>query len=91
MFFIEKLKFYSRGIKCIVKVGNLFHYSVQILLSSRFLSNLRVKIYKIILSHVFYMVVKHSPLTLREERRLKVFENRIPTLIFGLMSDDTGD
>jgi hypothetical protein len=37
-------------IKCIIKAGNSFYYSVQTLLSSRLLSkNLKIKIYETIL------------------------------------------
>jgi hypothetical protein len=53
-------------------------------LSSRLLSrNVKVKIYKtIILSIVLYGCETWS-LTLREEHRLRVFENRVMRRIFG--------
>ena len=65
-------------IKCRLKAGNSCYYSVQTLLSSRLLSkNLKIKIYKtIILPVVLYGSYTWS-LTLREECRLRVFENRI--------------
>ena len=64
-------------VKCRLKAGNS-DYSVQTLFSSRLLSkNLKIKIYKrIILSVVLYGSEAWS-LTLREEHRLRVFENRI--------------
>ena len=73
-------------IKCILKAGNICYYSVQTLLSSRFPSNyLKIKIYKIIiLPIVLYGCETWSPMsTLREECKLRVFENRILRQIFG--------
>ena len=63
-------------IKCRLKGGNSSHYSVQTLLSSRLLlKNLKIKIYKIIMSILYDCEIQ--VLTLREEYRLKVFESRI--------------
>ena len=61
---------------------------MQSLLSSSLLSkNLKIKIYRtIILSVVLYGCETWS-LTLREERRLRVFENRVLRRIFGLERD----
>jgi hypothetical protein len=58
--------------------GNTCYHSVQILLSSRLLSkNIKIRIYKpIILPMVLYGCETWS-LTLREEHRLRVFENRV--------------
>ena len=62
-----------------IKVGNCCYYSVQTRLHSLLLSNnLKIKMYKTItLPVVFYGCFTWS-LTLREECRLRVFENRIP-------------
>jgi hypothetical protein len=62
---------------------------VQNLLSSRLLSrNLKVKIYRtIILPIVLYRCETWS-LTLREERRLRVFENRVLRRLFGPRRDE---
>ena len=71
----------------------LDYHSVQNLLSSRLLSkNLKIKIYRtIILSLVLYGCETWS-LTLREERKLRVFENMVLRRIFGPRMDDvTGD
>jgi hypothetical protein len=59
------------------------YHSVQNLLSSRLLSkNVKIRIYKtIILSLVLYGRENLS-LTLREEHRLRVFENRVLRRIF---------
>jgi len=71
-------------IKSRLKSGNACYYSVQNLLSSSFLSkNLKTKICRtIILPLVFYGCETWS-LTLREERRLRVFESRVLRRIFG--------
>ena len=66
---------------------------MQNLLSSSFLSkNLKIKIYRtIILSVVLYGCETWS-LKLREERRLRVFENRVLRRIFGSVRDEiTGE
>jgi hypothetical protein len=66
---------------------------VQNLLSFSLLSkNLKIKIYRtIILSVVLYGCETWS-LTLREERRLKVFENRVLRRLFGPIRDEvTGE
>ena len=55
--------------------------------SSLLSNNLKIKIYKtIILSFVLYGCENWS-LTLREERKLRVFENRVWSRIFGLKRD----
>jgi sorting nexin-29 len=73
--------------------GNACYHSVQSLLSSCLLSRyVRVKIYKtIILSFVLYGCETWS-LMLREEHRLRVFENRMLRRIFGSKRDEvTGE
>jgi hypothetical protein len=71
-------------IKSRMKSGNACYQSVQNPLSSRLLSkNMKMRIYRsIILLLVVYGCVSWS-LTLREERRLRVFENRVLRRIFG--------
>jgi hypothetical protein len=71
-------------IKSRLNLGNACYHSVQSLLSSRLLSrNVKVKIYKtIILPLVLYGRETWS-LTLREENRLGVFENRVLRRTFG--------
>ena len=67
-----------------MKLGNACYYSVQNLLSSSLLTKkLKIKIYrKIILPVVLYGCETWS-LTLREERRLRVFVNRVLGGVFG--------
>ena len=56
--------------------GNACYYSVQNLFSSRLLSkNLKIKIYRTIILPVVLYGCETWSLTLREERRLRVFEN----------------
>jgi hypothetical protein len=63
--------------------GNAWYYSVQILLSSRFVSkNLNIKTHEVTILPVLYGCKTWS-LTLREERGLYVCENRLLRRIFG--------
>jgi hypothetical protein len=67
------------------------YHSVQNLLSSRLLStskNLKIRIYKTIISPVVLYGCKTWSLTLREEHRLRVFENRVLRRIFGPKRDE---
>jgi hypothetical protein len=69
------------------------YYSVQNLLSSRLLSkNLKTKIYRTIILPIVLYGCKAWSLTLREECRLKVFENRVLRRVFGPKRDEvTGE
>jgi hypothetical protein len=63
--------------------GNACCHSVQSLLPSCLLSrNLKVKIYKTIILPVVLYGCETWSLTLREEHRLSVFENRVLRRIF---------
>jgi hypothetical protein len=69
--------------------GNACYHAVQNLLSSSLLSrNVKIKTYKtMILPLVLYGCETWS-LTLREEHRLRVFENRVLRRIFGPKRDE---
>jgi hypothetical protein len=68
---------------------NACYHSVQSLLSSRLLCrNLKVKIYKTIILPVVLYGCETWSLTLREEHRLRVFENRVLRGIFGPKRDE---
>ena len=70
-------------IKRRLKSGNACYYSVQNLLSSSFLpNNLNNKIYRTIILPVVLSGCETWSLTDREERRLRVFENRVFKRIF---------
>jgi hypothetical protein len=67
-----------------LKLGNACYYSVQNLLSSRLLSkNFKIKIYRTIIFPVVLYGCETWSLTLREECRLRVFENRVLRRVFG--------
>jgi hypothetical protein len=69
--------------------GNACYHSVQTLLPSRQLSkNLKIRIYKTIILPVVLYGCKTWSLTLREEHRLRVFENRVLRRIFGPKRDE---
>jgi len=72
-----------------LKSGNACYHLVQSLLSSSLLSkNLKIDIYRsIILPFVLYRCETWS-LTLREECRLRVLENRVLRRIFGPKRDE---
>jgi hypothetical protein len=62
---------------------------VQNLLSTKLLSkNLKIRIYRTIILPVILYGCETWLLTLREERRMKVFENRVLRRIFGPKRDD---
>jgi hypothetical protein len=65
-------------------LGNIYNYSVQNNLSYLLLSiNLKVKVYKIIILPLVLYGRENYSFSLREEHRLKVFENRVLRRIFG--------
>ena len=62
---------------------------MQNLLSSSLLSKkLKIKIYKIIILPAVLYGCETWSLTLREERRLRVFENRVLRRVFGPKRDE---
>jgi hypothetical protein len=80
-------------IKSRLNSRNACYHSVHSLLSSRLLSgNVKVKIYKTIILPVALYGCETWSLTLREEHRLRVFENRILRRIFVPKRDEvTGE
>jgi len=67
-----------------LKSGNACYHSMQNILSFRLLSkNLKIQIYRTIILPVVLYGCETWSLTLREERRLRVFENRVLRRIFG--------
>jgi len=73
--------------------GNACYLSVQNLLSSRMLSRkLKMKIYRTIILPVVLYGCEALSLTIREERKLRVFENMVLRKIFGPRRDEvTGE
>jgi hypothetical protein len=76
-------------IKSRLNLGNACYHLVQSLLSSRLLSRyLKVKIYKTIILPVVLYGCENWSLTLREEHRLRMFENTALRRIFGPQRDE---
>ncbi|KAJ4440903.1 hypothetical protein ANN_10750 [Periplaneta americana] len=80
-------------IKRRINMRNACYYSVEKLLSFSLLSkNLKVRIYKTVILPVDLYGCETWTLTLREENRLKVFENKVLRKIFGAKRDEvTGE
>ena len=76
-------------IKSRLRLGNACYHSVQNLLPSRLISkNLKIKIYRTIILTVVLYGCETWSLTLREERKLRVFENMVLRRIFGPRRDE---
>jgi len=82
----------AEEIKSRLRTGNTC-YLVQNLLSSRLLSkNLKIKIYRTTILHVVLYGCENWSLTLRKEKKLRVFENMVLRRIFGPRRDEvTGE
>jgi hypothetical protein len=79
----------NKEIKNRLNSGNACYHSVHSILSSHLLSrNVKVKIYKTIILPVVLYGCETWSLTLREEHRLRVFENRVLRRIFGPKRDE---
>jgi hypothetical protein len=76
-------------IKSRLRLGSVCYHWVQDLLSSSLLSkNTMIKIYRTIILPVILYGCETWSLTLREEHRLRVFENRVLRRIFGPKRDE---
>jgi hypothetical protein len=72
------------SVKVTLNSGNVCYHSVQKILSScLFSKNFKIKIHKTIILPVVLYGCETLSLTLREEHRLRVFENRVLMRIFG--------
>ena len=80
-------------IKRRINMGNACYYSLEEILSSHLLSKkLKVNTYKTIILPVVLYGCETWSLTLREEHRLRVFENKVLRKIFGGKRDEiTGE
>jgi len=79
----------AEEIKNRLKSGNACYHSVQNLLSSMLLSkNSKIKIYRTIILPVVLYGYENRSLTLREERKLRVFENMVLRRIYGPRRDE---
>jgi hypothetical protein len=87
---LTKKKLIHEEIKRRLNSGNICYHSAQNLSSSRLLSkNIIIRIYKTIILPVVLYGCETWSLTLREELRLRVFENRVLRRIFGPQRDET--
>jgi hypothetical protein len=69
--------------------GNACYYSIQSLLFTRLLSkSVKIKIHKIIILLLVLYGCETWSLTLGEEHRLKMFENRVLKEVFGPWRDE---
>jgi hypothetical protein len=80
-------------IKSRLKSGNACYHSVQNILASRLLSkNTKIRVYRTTILPVVLYGCETWSLTLREEQRLRVFENRVLRSIFVPKRDEaTGE
>jgi len=79
----------SEEIKSRLKSGNACCHSVQNLLSSSLLpKNIKMKIYRTIILPVVLYGCETWSITLKEERRLRVFEDRVLRRMFGPKRDE---
>jgi hypothetical protein len=75
-------------IKSSLNLDNACYHLVQNILSSHLLSkNVKIRIYETIILHVVLYGCELWSLTLWEEHRLRVFENRVLRRIFGPKGD----
>jgi hypothetical protein len=87
---LTKQKDIHDEIKIRLNSGNSYYYSVQNPLSSRLISkNLKIKIYKTVILPVVLYGCETWFLTLREEQRPRVSENRV-LRIFGPKREEEG-
>ena len=84
---------FREEIKRRINMGNACYYSLEKMISSRLLSKkLKVKTYKTIILPVVLYGCETWSLILREEHRLRVFENKVLRKIFGTKKDEiTGE
>jgi hypothetical protein len=89
---IKNQKLIQEEIKRGLNSGNACYHSVQNLLSSRLLSkNIKIRIYKTIILLVVVYGCETWSLTLREEHRMRVFENRVLRIFRPKRNEVTGD
>ncbi|KAJ4438444.1 hypothetical protein ANN_14389 [Periplaneta americana] len=90
---VTNINYTWEEIKHRINMGNACYYSVEKLLSSSLLSKkLNVRIYKTVILPVVLYDCETWTLTLREEQRLRVFENKVLRKIFGTKRDEvTGE
>jgi len=78
-----------KQLSCRLKSGNACYHSVPNLFPSSLLSkNIKLKVYRTLILRVVLYGCETRSLTLREECRTRVFENRVLRRIFGPKRDE---
>jgi hypothetical protein len=85
---VKNQNFIHEKIKKRLNSGNACYHSVQNLLSSRLSKKFKIRIYKTIILPVVLYGCETWSLALREEHRLRVFENRVLRRVFGPKRDE---
>jgi hypothetical protein len=86
---VTKQNLIQEEIKRKLNSGNVCYHSVQKLLSSCLLpKSIKIVIYKTVILMVVLYGCETWSVTLREENRLKVFDNRVLRRIFGPKRDE---
>ena len=86
----NRYKYMREEIKLRINMGNACYYSLEKILSPRLLSKkLKVKTFKTIILPVVLYICETWSLSLREEHRLRVFENKVLRKIFGAKKHET--
>jgi hypothetical protein len=80
---LTNLNSFEEEIRNRLKSGNASHHSLQNLLASSLLSNLKIKIRRTIILPLVLHGCETWSLTLGEKRILRVFENRVLRRLFG--------
>ena len=89
LFLVKNHSFIQEEIRSKLKTGTACYHSMQNLLSSNLLSkNLKIKIYRTIVMPVVLCGFETWSLKMREECRVRVFENRMLRRIFGPKRDE---
>jgi hypothetical protein len=87
---VKNQNLFREDTKSSLNSGNSYYHSFKKLYFSRLLSkNIEIKICKTIILYVVLYGCETWSLILSKERRLRVFENRVPRRIFGPKSSET--
>jgi hypothetical protein len=77
-------------IKSRLNLGNACYYSVKSFFPVLYKKNLKIKIYRTVILPVVLYGYETWSLTLGEEHRLRIFENRVLRRIFGPKREENG-
>jgi hypothetical protein len=80
---LNETNYIQEETKSRMTIGNVNHSEDNILSSSLLTKNMKIKTYKIIILRFVLYGCENWSLTLRDKRRMRVFENRALRRIFG--------